>query len=243
MLPIALQWQLYISEPLLQTLISLQKNTFCSNYSLADLRHSSCHYFHYNRNFTPCFLEHLPKDGLAWWSFPSYQTIRLLPQQLNREILLATTLQSKFWMTAYSLNIADTFWRCVLVHYHAVGWNWPQTSSVHRVWYSVAKSCDSISSSSSHSVQICYFTTSNAPPDNHAASTVLDGALFLHLFICSASWTGTHLPTTPFSSLPVSNVCALFPISVISFYWPVWHMAFSCQFCHDPSILRSPLHC
>ncbi len=44
--------------------------------------------------------------------------------------------------------------------------------------------------------------------------------------------TWTHLPTTHFSSLSLSNICALLPISIFSFYWSAWDMAFSLQFCH-----------
>lgn len=63
------------------------------------------------------------------------------------ETVLATQLPSEFRLTANSSNIADTFWRCVLVHCPVVGWNWPQSSAVHRIWHGVAKSCDSFPSS------------------------------------------------------------------------------------------------
>lgn len=63
--------------------------------------------------------------------------------------MLATPLQSQSWLTAYSLNIVDTFWRCVLGNYPVARWNWPQSSVVYRVWHGVAKSCDSFPSSMS----------------------------------------------------------------------------------------------
>ena len=51
----------------------LKKFSICSNYSLADLWHSSYQFFEVIwRNFTPRFLKHLPQVGLVWWAHLTY---------------------------------------------------------------------------------------------------------------------------------------------------------------------------
>ena len=127
----------------LQTFV--KEFSICSNYSRVDLWHYSCQFVEVIwRNFTPCFLKHLPQVGLAWWALLTYHTVKLLPQQLNRVEIwwLRWPLQTEYQLTASSLISSCIVWRCALGHCPVVGGNWLQSSAVHRVWHGVAKWSD-----------------------------------------------------------------------------------------------------
>ena len=145
---------------------------------------------------------------------------------------LATPLQTKYQLTASSLNSSCIVWRCALGPCPVVGGNWLQSSAVHRVWHDIAKWSD------------C----------NNLSLSVLFLFIYHILYHCSVHLTFWRFPVLMFPSpvlvfmfdlsLSTARVCVctirLFPGRFSLFYpWLTKKLtAFSDQFSRYP-ILQS----